>query len=168
MKAITLWQPWASYVAHGMKKLETRSWPTSYRGPLAIHAAARQINHDGRELMKRHRPLVPFAHATRRLAAVITRNLVPSRHRDFAGMVPFGAIVAVCRLVDVFPIVGPPGDPREHELGDFTPGRFAWVLLDVEPLKVPVPARGRQGLWEWNPQPCDRCDPSFTCFDGRA
>jgi hypothetical protein len=39
MKAITLHQPWATLVAIEQKKIETRSWPTSYRGPLAIHAA---------------------------------------------------------------------------------------------------------------------------------
>ena len=39
MKAITLWQPWASLIACGAKKYETRSWATRYRGPIAIHAA---------------------------------------------------------------------------------------------------------------------------------
>ena len=39
MKALTLTQPWASLVALGHKQIETRSWATRYRGPLAIHAA---------------------------------------------------------------------------------------------------------------------------------
>ena len=38
MKAITLTQPWATLVAIGAKRIETRSWRTFYRGPLAIHA----------------------------------------------------------------------------------------------------------------------------------
>lgn len=38
MKAISLWQPWASLIAGGHKAIETRSWTTTYRGPLAIHA----------------------------------------------------------------------------------------------------------------------------------
>ena len=38
MKALTLYQPWATLVAIGAKKIETRSWSTPYRGPLAIHA----------------------------------------------------------------------------------------------------------------------------------
>src|SRR5260370_42147173 len=41
MKALTLWQPWASLVAFEEKKVETRTWATKYRGPLAIHAAVR-------------------------------------------------------------------------------------------------------------------------------
>ena len=35
----TCTQPWATLVAVGTKQIETRSWETSYRGPLAIHAA---------------------------------------------------------------------------------------------------------------------------------
>lgn len=41
MKLISLWEPWASLMAIGAKKIETRSWATSYRGWLAIHAAKR-------------------------------------------------------------------------------------------------------------------------------
>lgn len=39
MKALTIWQPWASLLVSGQKKYETRSWATAYRGPIAIHAA---------------------------------------------------------------------------------------------------------------------------------
>ena len=39
MKALSLTQSWATLVTIGAKKLETRSWPTYYRGPLLIHAA---------------------------------------------------------------------------------------------------------------------------------
>ena len=39
MKALSLKQPWAAMVANGTKTVETRSWSTSYRGPLAIHAS---------------------------------------------------------------------------------------------------------------------------------
>lgn len=44
MKALTLWQPWASLVALGVKTIETRSWSTSHRGPLAIHASKHPIS----------------------------------------------------------------------------------------------------------------------------
>lgn len=39
MKAISLTQPWATLVHLGAKRVETRSWYTSYRGQLVIHAA---------------------------------------------------------------------------------------------------------------------------------
>jgi hypothetical protein len=41
MRAISLWQPWASAIALRLKSNETRGWATTYRGPLAIHAALR-------------------------------------------------------------------------------------------------------------------------------
>ena len=41
MRAVSLWQPWASLIADGRKKVETRHWPMHYRGPLAIHATQR-------------------------------------------------------------------------------------------------------------------------------
>lgn len=36
MKAISLHQPWASWIAEGKKTIETRMWSTRYRGPLLI------------------------------------------------------------------------------------------------------------------------------------
>lgn len=35
--------------------------------------------------------------------------------------------------------------------GDFAPGRWAWLLEDIEKLCAPVPARGRPRIWEWAP-----------------
>lgn len=40
MKALTIRQPWAHAILHLGKDVENRSWPTRYRGPLLIHAAA--------------------------------------------------------------------------------------------------------------------------------
>jgi activating signal cointegrator 1 len=41
MRAISLWQPWASAVVLGIKTIETRGKLTHCRGPLLIHAAAK-------------------------------------------------------------------------------------------------------------------------------
>jgi hypothetical protein len=38
MKALTLWQPWASLIADGRKTIETRPRPWYFRGLVAIHA----------------------------------------------------------------------------------------------------------------------------------
>ena len=40
MKVITLKQPWATFVAEGLKKYEFRSWKTKYRGKILIHAGS--------------------------------------------------------------------------------------------------------------------------------
>ncbi len=46
MKALTIRQPWASLIAAGVKTIETRSWSTRYRGPLAIHAGKHKPQRD--------------------------------------------------------------------------------------------------------------------------
>ena len=39
MKAISIKQPWASLIAHGIKDIENRTWATKYRGKVLIHAS---------------------------------------------------------------------------------------------------------------------------------
>lgn len=39
MKALSLYQPWAWFIARGFKPVENRGWATNYRGPILIHAA---------------------------------------------------------------------------------------------------------------------------------
>lgn len=39
---------------------------------------------------------------------------------------------------------------RERDFGDWTPGRFAWVLTNIVRLPQPVPARGYQQIWQWD------------------
>jgi hypothetical protein len=46
MKALTIQQPWASLIIIGVKRFEYRSWKTSYRGPLLIHAGKHQPTRD--------------------------------------------------------------------------------------------------------------------------
>jgi hypothetical protein len=36
MKALSIKQPWANMIATGQKTIETRLWPTDYRGPLLV------------------------------------------------------------------------------------------------------------------------------------
>jgi hypothetical protein len=46
MKTITILQPYASLIACGTKKIETRSWTTKYQGPITIHAGQGKQNID--------------------------------------------------------------------------------------------------------------------------
>jgi hypothetical protein len=69
---------------------------------------------------------------------------------------PLGAVVAIAELVDVWRItsleaIGYVLGANEVAFGDWTPSRYAWLLGSVRPLAKPVPARGAQGLWRWEP-----------------
>ena len=140
MKTLTFLQPWATLVALEAKRIETRSWRTSYRGPLAIHSskgmpkAAISLCWD-----------VPFRTA---LEAGGYRAGNSPATNPFG--LPLGAVIAVVELIDVYYITleNRPVEP-EYSFGDYTPGRFAWVLRDVCRLPNPEPAKGRLGLWEW-------------------
>ncbi|MFI6489868.1 ASCH domain-containing protein [Streptomyces sp. NPDC050564] len=45
VRALTLWQPWASCIAYGTKRIENRTWPTDYRGIVLIHAGRTTDRH---------------------------------------------------------------------------------------------------------------------------
>lgn len=137
MYALTLRDPWATLVAIGAKRIETRSWRTHYRGPLAIHAAKCLAPADWAAVSER--PEVARALRGAGIASLDER--------------PRGAIIAIAELVAVLPteeIVAAAdqyllGD--ERHFGDYAPGRFGWLLVNVKPLSAPIPARGALGLW---------------------
>lgn len=152
MKALTLWQPWASLWVAGIKKNETRSWATSHRGPLVVHAArltARQL--------RGHISVAEYF----RLSDVCGDTL-----GVLIGDLPHGCIVGTVDVVGCYQVedcsfsdgsIGPswqvndsperdwPG-VLERALGDYSPGRYAWISAHHRAID-PIPCRGRQGLW---------------------
>lgn len=178
MKALTIRQPWASLIAAGVKTIETRSWSTKYRGPLAIHAG----KHEPAVCAYQH---LPLDQSMQWLQGCISAGISSPDTRRFASgysgswwpdpaKMPLGAVVATCTLADVVPIVAsddfsalaPYVRPMENRsalrrtnapswpddvtdqlpFGDFTPGRYAFLLDRITPID-PVPCRGKQGLW---------------------
>lgn len=124
MHAITLRQPYASLVASGVKQIETRSWSTRHRGPLAIHAA------------------------------LCTMDVEAALKCFRRSNLPRGRIVCIVELVDCREmtedfIKGVP--PEEFAVGLYQPGRWAWMFSEtIRVFDPPVPARGALRIWEWN------------------
>jgi hypothetical protein len=141
VKGLSLTQPWATLVAIGAKRIETRSWRTYYRGVIAIHAARRWTHED--QWLGTHEP---FKAALR--AAGLNRATLGCD----ANALPRGVIVATARVVDCVstsqdsPYYPDDSNP-ESDFGDYGPDRWMWVLDDVRPLTEPVPCRGALGLW---------------------
>lgn len=112
----------------GVKQFETRSWPTRYRGPLAIHAA-------------KNFPGWAFGFYANECWELREEGFVP----------PIGAILGTCELVDCQPtsqVVNEISD-RERKYGDYSPGRFAFHLVNVKALATPIPYKGHLGLWDY-------------------
>jgi len=149
VKALSLTQPFATLVAIGAKKIETRSWSTQYRGPLAIHAS-KGFPKWARETCSE----LPFH------AALFRGGYALGLHSS--DILPTGAVIATCKLVDCLPMesrICLPGvfddypnldTPQERAFGDYSEGRWAWVIEEPEIID-PIPAKGALGLWEWTP-----------------
>lgn len=162
MKVLTVRDPWATLLAVGAKEIETRSWFTRYRGEVAIHASK------GLSADESLSSLVPP------ISRALDRFL-PLKIAARPEKWPRGAIVAVGTLVEIWPITRYRGeqvvscqvDGHDHRAGDvvtvgsepvsdkeeglglYCTGRFGWLIADIRRV-VPVPAKGRLGLWTFD------------------
>ena len=135
MKAISLLQPWASLVIMGVKTIETRSWQTPYRGELLIHASRGK---KGGILCTEP----PF------------RKYIPN-----FSQLPFGALIGYVTLQKIVPVemLCLSSDTlaaltlEEKAFGDYTKGRYAWILAEPVLFEKPIPAKGTLGLWNYVP-----------------
>lgn len=151
VKAISLWQPWASAIARGYKHFETRSWspPAALIGQeIAIHASKRWTKEEQSMLDS---------------LRLIGCDPCPEE------LPPLGCIVAVARLTESIrteELVHPMGygdsgkfllrlggqsrgfTETEYALGNYESGRFAWGLSDVVRVANPIPCVGRQGFFD--------------------
>lgn len=130
LKVISLWQPWASLIAAGVKRHETRHWPTGHRGPIAIHAAK----------------TVDMAGAPDALCEAVFGQ-------GWQHTLPRGGVVAVgdlvhCRRAET---IAEYLTRADLEAGNFAFGRYAWRIDKVRRLAHPIPLVGRQGLFNWHP-----------------
>lgn len=158
MRAISLWQPWATAVALGSKRVETRHWSTPYRCALAIHAAKRKVISE----------LIHYGAHWNWQGAMTGAGWSWGRKADGEpsdyDRLPFGAIVAICDLVDCRPTEsftqGELDERRTHperghlyawterQMGNFELGRFGWSLANIRALAEPIPFRGAQSFFQ--------------------
>lgn len=165
MKALSIYQPTAAAIALGAKLIETRPWKTSYRGPIAIHAAKHW------NIQKSIATVSSWTWC----AILGPLGVRMGGKVELEDVLAFGAIVAVANLVDCRPTesftVGELDILRRHPapaagfdaaetprsdytstwsermLGDFSPGRFGFILDDIVRLESPILVRGRQRIF---------------------
>jgi len=140
MKAITIWQPWATLIVCGLKRYETRSWPTHYRGPLIIHASKKWN--------------AELAAECGRVTALLNEstwtplNLSENQLRLF--YLPMGETLGkAIGIVDLTDSREMPdgGSKFENDVGWFGPGRFGWQCDSPVAFSECVQVKGKQGLW---------------------
>jgi hypothetical protein len=88
---------------------------------------------------------------------VMLATIQQAGYDDFKDL-PLGAVVGVCiyrgarTALGVSHMDGWNDDGNDERLfGDYSAGRWAWDLDLILRCDPPVPARGRQLLWEWEP-----------------
>jgi len=129
-RALTLHQPWAWLVAHGLKPLENRPpgfSHQSFRGWFWIHASKVQSLDEWNAA-----------------AELARQNGITDVPKLYDSALRFGAILGRARIVGVLPVP----TLRELPSGWRMTGQFGFVVLDATPLAVPVPCRGYQGFWK--------------------
>jgi len=145
MKALTIWQPWASLIIEGFKPREFRPWacPKSMVGQrIVLHAAKRPMK--AGEL----RDIMEYVCSTDGVRDGIDPRCMTLLERVWRREeeLPMSAALGTAQL-------GAPRVPihRLPALGDPEPDRpiYAWPMLDVQKWPEPVPAKGAQGFWEW-------------------
>ncbi len=122
MKALTLWQPWASLMADGRKPIETRHWPAPawlIGQEIAIHAAMRVDPEACIEFG--YEPLI----------------------------IPRGCVVSIHRLLKCEKFTERSLEEIGDDYGDYEMGRYGWWMPLLRKLAPPVSAKGHQGIWEW-------------------
>lgn len=135
MKAISLWQPWASLVVLGIKRYETRSRPASSKlwgQTIAIHAAQRNAIGD-------------LSRDDHQVYAATIKVLAEAGFEP--RKLPTGAILGTVRLVRSDPTSELVAGIPDH-FGDYGPGRHYWTLAIPRILAAPIPWKGSQGWWE--------------------
>lgn len=171
MKAMTIRQPWATLIATGAKPFETRTFGPQkligervaiHAGKMPVHIAMRGM--DSPEVQTIAAAIDEEDFPDLPLGAVLCTAVIKGAYR----------LGAVCGLPTVpsraiMETRGEPltpnmlglhcdfRDPNEPMLtlpvdafGDYTPGRWAWFLSDIERFPEPISATGKQGWWEWS------------------
>lgn len=159
MKALTIWQPWASLINIGAKPFEFRRWPAPkvlIGQRVVIHAGARAVRWvEVADLLARLGDPAGGhglnAELARPLLLQVLHDMRPSAsapHRFKRPSMPLAAGLGTAILGDPIRCIERPalfgGDSAridEHV--------WAWPLAEVEPFGAPIPAKGAQGFWDW-------------------
>lgn len=122
---LTIRQPWASLIIYHGKDIENRTWKTSYRGPMLIHASAKLTKSDIEEASV-------VMDSTRKWPAIDRYMILEDMREE-----PRGGIVGIVELVDIV----------TESTSPWFVGPFGWVLANPRPLPFRA-LRGQLGLWK--------------------
>lgn len=164
MKALTIYQPWASLIMAGAKPYEFRGWNPRHRGPsyaaligqrIVIHASSRKIRFaEVNAIVEQLTCLGAIAAMETclipKLALPVLRcaDTPPLAHDHL----PIGAVLGTAILGEPrngIEIAEEFGVLRANDSDRHAHANWGWPMLEIEPFAEPIPARGFQGFWNW-------------------
>lgn len=148
MKALVLYQPWATLMAIGVKRNETRVRPWIYDGDVAICAAKQKL---GDSVPDSYVKALQHLWSYRSIVGGYASNI-----KDLYYSLPFGAVVCVvnktgCHRTESVLMEHLSNGFTELECGDYEPTRFYYPTTNCRRLKTPVPVVGRQFVFDLPP-----------------
>ena len=129
MKVLSIKEPYASLIKDGIKKIETRSWKTKYRGKIYIHASISKLSKDKKE----NKALM---------------NLVDINNLNYGYIICSANLIDCIEMTEEF-INEVKKNSNEYTTGIYQVGRYAWILEDIKILKEKIPAKGKLGIWNY-------------------
>jgi len=140
VKVISIWQPWCSLIVEGHKLFETRSWPApkSLIGQRIGIAATKVI-----------RPEQFACYNDENFQQFYSETGLPELMDLPRGCILGTAILHASEVMteDFMDDV----TIEEQTFGVWAVGRYAWRLREPEVFKTPIVARGKQGVWDYDP-----------------
>ena len=131
MKVLSIKEPFASLIKEGHKKIETRSFKTSYRGEIYVHASIKKVT-DNYEDNK------------------VLNELMKNLNYNYGNIICKANLVD-CKLMDEKFLEEIKNNSQEKSLGIYKLGRYAWILEDIEIIDS-IPAKGNLNIWNYYPE----------------
>ena len=132
IKVLTVKQPWASLIVHGIKDIENRTWRTNFRGRVLIHSSG--------SYGKKFKVNLTDEQAKEAFTTIAKEGMF--------GCLPCGSIIGSVEIVDC--VLNHPSVWAEK-------GVYHWVLANPILFEKPiVDVKGKLGLWnyEWEETIC--------------
>ena len=130
IKVLSIKEPHASLLLTPYKNIETRSWATSYRGEIYLHAS---------------KAMPSYAKEKAMWDRVLNLYVTGERIRFRNGLIYAKAELVGCLKMTPENIAILP--QMEIDAGYYEPGRYMWVMRNITPLPDPIPAKGHLGIW---------------------
>ena len=156
MKALTVWQPWASLIMMGAKPWEFRRWSFADKPHLAKLVGQRILLHAGARAMRAAevndillRMFEGESALVDDVAGPYLEGLLDALHGKRATAAPLAAALGTVtlgepkRAFDLFVDKVADSDRLDQHM-------YAWPMIDPTPFPAPIPAAGAQGFWNWS------------------